>query len=155
MPFTYELPIPKLDGASDRTIRLDKWLAREGDELHRGSAVAVITVSGARYEVRANGEGFLRERLVNNGDAISSSTVLAIIGADGENIPYGKPYSTAHRLTRRGASTGKRKSLANRIWRSVKRFFLTPIYPIATTKGQRQAFIGRMILLSVALAVGL
>lgn len=156
MPFTYELPVPKLDdGSSGPRIRLEAWLAKEGDELHRGSAVAVITVSGARYEVRANGEGFLRKRLVKKGDVVATSTPLATIAADGESIPYGRAYSTAHRSMKGVQPHRKRNSFVARPWRSVKRFFLTPIYPMSTAKGRKQAFAGRMIFLAVALAVGL
>lgn len=155
MPFTYEFPVPTLpDGSSDRSVKLEKWLMREHGAIHKGSAVAIIVASGVRYEVRANGDGFLQERLVKKGKTVLLSRPLAIIAADGESIPYGKPYSVADRLTNT-ARHGKRYSLLSRSWRVVKRILKTPLYPNTSTKGMRQGMIARLIFYFVALVVGL
>jgi len=152
MPFTYELPVPILDGApADSSVHLEEWLVKEGTELHRDSPVAVISASGIRYEIRANGNGFIRKRLVRCGDVVSPSSPLAIIVADGENIPYGKPYSVAHRL----AATRRRTSLKPRWWRSIKRFFNTRTYFDNSDKARRQGFVARMILLGIFFAFGI
>jgi hypothetical protein len=135
-------------------VKLEKWLVSERAQLHRGAAVAVIVASGIRYEVRANGDGFLRKRLVKKGE-ISPSTPLAIIAADGESIPYGKPYSVAHRLTKNTGRHGKRFSLWSRSWRFVKRILKTPLYPNTTTKGMRQGLIARLILYGIIFVVSL
>lgn len=156
MPFTYELPVPTLPaGSNDRSVKLENWLVGEHAELHAGSAVAVIVASGIRYAVRANGDGFLRKRLVKKGETISLSTPLAIIAADGESIPYGKPYSVAHRLTENTGRHGKRNSWWFQSWRIVKRVLNTPLYPNTTTKGMRQGLIARLILYGLIFVVSL
>src|SRR5580693_8985456 len=156
MPFTYEFPIPTLpDGSSDRPVKLEKWLLGEYAVIHKGSAVAVIAVSGARYEIRANGDGFLRKRHVKKGETISPPTPLATIAADGKSIPYGKPYSVAHRLAKNTGRHGKRNSLWYRSWRVAKRISKMPLYPNTSQKGMLQGLIARLIFYFVAFVVGL
>ena len=96
MPFHYELPLPTLrDGPSPQgPVRLIRWLLEEGDPVAKGTPVVIVASEGAAYEVRANGEGSLRKRLAFEGQVLEGGSVLATIGADGESIPYGRPYST-------------------------------------------------------------
>jgi hypothetical protein len=42
-----------------------------------------------------NGDGFLRERASSQGESLRVGETLAVINADGENIPYNRPYSLA------------------------------------------------------------
>jgi hypothetical protein len=42
-----------------------------------------------------NGDGFLRERTRSEGETLRVGETLAVINADGENIPYNRPYSLA------------------------------------------------------------
>jgi hypothetical protein len=49
--------------------------------------------------VLANGDGFLSERHFPLGAEIESYMPIAVIVADGENIPYEKPYSLAERIS--------------------------------------------------------
>ena len=97
MPFWYHLPILELDDPQPATVRLVQWLLDDGAEVHRGTKVAIIEAPLGRYVVRTNGDGFLQERLVPVGAEIESFAPIAVIAADGENIPYGKPYSLAQR----------------------------------------------------------
>ena len=156
MPFTYEFPFPELpNGPIDRTIKLEKWLIKEHAELHAGTAVAVIVASGVRYEVQANGEGFLRTRLVGKGETISQSTPLAIVAAEGENIPYGKPYSVARRIPEKTRRPGKRNSHSSRSWRALKRVLKTRLYPNTSPRGARQGLVARLVLYAAIFLVGL
>jgi pyruvate/2-oxoglutarate dehydrogenase complex dihydrolipoamide acyltransferase (E2) component len=100
VPFHYDLPLPKLrEGQpSAEAVKLVRWLVKEGALLGRGTPVAIVASEGASYEVRANGEGSLRKRLVSEGQVVQEGSLLATIGADGENIPYGRPYSTCEPL---------------------------------------------------------
>jgi pyruvate/2-oxoglutarate dehydrogenase complex dihydrolipoamide acyltransferase (E2) component len=96
VPFHYDLPLPKLgeERSGAGSLKLVSWLIEEGALLVRGTPVAIVSTENSSYEVRANGDGVLRKRLVSEGQAIQEGSALATIGADGENIPYGKPYST-------------------------------------------------------------
>jgi pyruvate/2-oxoglutarate dehydrogenase complex dihydrolipoamide acyltransferase (E2) component len=104
MPFWYHLPVPELNeesGKESRNVRLVSWLVDEGTEVHTGTTLAIIeTDSGSRYEVLANGDGFLRKRLFPVGADVPTTSPLATIAADGEKIPYDRPHSTARRMLR-------------------------------------------------------
>ena len=60
---------------------------------------SLIEAAVGRFAVSANGDGLLRKRLFPVGAEIESSVPIAVIAADGESMPYGKPYSLAERLT--------------------------------------------------------
>jgi len=94
----YQLLTPKLGDPQPGTVRITAWLLDEGAEVHRGTEVAIIETTSGRYALSANGEGAFRERLFQAGAEIESFTPIAVIEADGENIPYDRPYSLAKRL---------------------------------------------------------
>jgi pyruvate/2-oxoglutarate dehydrogenase complex dihydrolipoamide acyltransferase (E2) component len=98
MPFSYNLPIPTLEEPQPETVRLDRWLVDEGAEVHRGTRVAILETKIGRYAVITNGDGVLRTRLFPAGAKIESFSALAVIFADGENIPYDRAYSLAEEL---------------------------------------------------------
>jgi len=83
-------------------VRLVRWLVDEGAAVHRGSGIAIIEAPSGQYSVLANGDGLLRERHFPAGAEIGLSTPIAVIAADGENIPYGRPYSLAERVAKSG-----------------------------------------------------
>lgn len=89
--------MPECDGAKTGPIRLAKWLVDEHAELHAGTKLALIETPAGRFAVLANGEGFLRKRLCDPGAELNTGMVIATVIADGENIPYGRPYSVAER----------------------------------------------------------
>jgi hypothetical protein len=94
MPFQYQFPVPVLPDAG-LTIIFRRWLIEEQGCVSRGTAVAVIESSGRLYRVLANGEGLLWKKFVAPGDQVKSTATLGMIAADGENVPYGRPYSVA------------------------------------------------------------
>jgi hypothetical protein len=100
VPFHYELPLPKLrdETSLQGPVRLVKCLLEEGAPVVKGTPVVIVASDGASYEVRTNGEGSLRKRLAFEGQLLEEGSVLATIGADGENIPYGLPYSTCEHI---------------------------------------------------------
>jgi pyruvate/2-oxoglutarate dehydrogenase complex dihydrolipoamide acyltransferase (E2) component len=75
-----------------------KWLVRDGAALHVGTKLVIVETSAGRYAIATNGEGFLREKLFPAGAELSVATPIAVVNADGENIPHGRPYSVAERL---------------------------------------------------------
>jgi pyruvate/2-oxoglutarate dehydrogenase complex dihydrolipoamide acyltransferase (E2) component len=101
MPFWYQVPIPALDDPQPAKVCLVEWLAAVGGEVHRGTRIAVIEAPTGRYLVMANGDGILREQHFP-GAEIEFVTPIAVIAADGENVPYGRPYSLAERLAESG-----------------------------------------------------
>ena len=103
MPFWCEVPIPKLDDPQPKIVRLVQWLLDEGAPVPRGTRIAIIEAQDGRYAVLANGDGLLREKRFLPGAEIALSTSIAVIAADGENIPYGRPYSLAEHLDKSGS----------------------------------------------------
>src|SRR5665811_301382 len=66
--------------------RLVKWNKNEGDQVKAGDVLAEVETDKAVMELVARGDGVLRKRLANEGDASPVGTLLAIIAAPDENI---------------------------------------------------------------------
>src|SRR5438034_9425946 len=66
--------------------RLVKWNKNEGDQVKSGEVMAEVETDKARMELVARGDGVLRKRLANEGDASAVGTLLAVIAAADENI---------------------------------------------------------------------
>src|SRR3954467_7341433 len=66
--------------------RLVKWSKNEGDQIKSGDVLAEVETDKAVMELVARGDGVLRKRLANEGDASPVGTLLAIIAAPDENI---------------------------------------------------------------------
>jgi uncharacterized protein (TIGR03435 family) len=104
MPFWYHIPVPALPEPDATVIRLAKWLVKEGDEFHAGTQLAILETASGRFTVLANGDGFVRERLFPAGAELPAETPIVTANADGEKIPYGRPYSIAKRIESAGGS---------------------------------------------------
>jgi len=98
MPFRYNLPMlelpPDFVGGSG-PIRLARFLLKEHDGVEPGTPVAEVAVGDAVIQVEANGRGVLLSKVAKPGDSIGQGETIAVVGADGEEIPYGRPYSLA------------------------------------------------------------
>ncbi|HET9775028.1 MAG TPA: dihydrolipoamide acetyltransferase family protein [Gemmatimonadaceae bacterium] len=66
--------------------RLVKWNKNEGDQIKTGDVLAEVETDKAVMELVARGDGVLRKRLANEGDASPVGTLLAVIAAPDENI---------------------------------------------------------------------
>src|SRR5205085_533963 len=66
--------------------RLVKWNKNEGDQIKSGDVLAEVETDKAVMELVARGDGVLRKRLANEGDASPVGTLLAVIGTPDENI---------------------------------------------------------------------
>ncbi|HEX6628327.1 MAG TPA: pyruvate dehydrogenase complex dihydrolipoamide acetyltransferase [Gemmatimonadaceae bacterium] len=80
--------------------RLVKWNKNEGDEVKSGDVLAEVETDKAVMELVARGDGVLRKRLANEGDASPVGTLIAVIAAADENIDSivgsaGAPASTS------------------------------------------------------------
>jgi pyruvate/2-oxoglutarate dehydrogenase complex dihydrolipoamide acyltransferase (E2) component len=98
MPFWYFFTVPKLPvEVSDRSNRVEvrEYLLKEGDLVAPGAAVAIVENRWATIRLKANGYGILQKTIFSPGTDVQINDPIAVIGADGENIPYGKNYSIA------------------------------------------------------------
>src|ERR1700681_1365436 len=66
--------------------RLVKWTKNEGDQVKSGDVLAEVETDKAVMELVARGDGVLRKRLANEGDASPVATLLAVIANADENI---------------------------------------------------------------------
>jgi pyruvate dehydrogenase E2 component (dihydrolipoamide acetyltransferase) len=66
--------------------RLVKWLKNEGDAVKNGDVLAEVETDKAVMELAARGEGLLRKRLVNEGEAVPVGTLVGVIGGKDEDI---------------------------------------------------------------------
>ncbi len=66
--------------------RLVKWLKNEGDAVKNGDVLAEVETDKAVMELVARGDGVLRKRLVNEGEARPVGQLVAVIAAADENI---------------------------------------------------------------------
>jgi pyruvate dehydrogenase E2 component (dihydrolipoamide acetyltransferase) len=66
--------------------RLVKWNKNEGDQVKQGDILAEVETDKAVMELVARGDGVLRKRIANEGDASAVGTLLAVIAAPDENI---------------------------------------------------------------------
>src|SRR5687767_5890186 len=66
--------------------RLVKWLKNEGDAVKGGDVLAEVETDKAIMELVARGDGILRKRLANEGDASPVGTLLGVIAAADEDI---------------------------------------------------------------------
>jgi len=66
--------------------RLVKWNKNEGDQVKSGDVLAEVETDKAVMELVARGDGVLRKRLANEGDASPVGTLIAVIASPDENI---------------------------------------------------------------------
>jgi pyruvate dehydrogenase E2 component (dihydrolipoamide acetyltransferase) len=66
--------------------RLVKWLRNEGDAVKSGDVLAEVETDKAVMELAARGEGVLRKRLVNEGEAVPVGTLVGVIGGKDEDV---------------------------------------------------------------------
>src|SRR5215470_186185 len=66
--------------------RLVKWLKNEGDAVKSGDVLAEVETDKAVMELVARGDGVLRKRLVNEGEAKPVGQLVAVIAEPNENI---------------------------------------------------------------------
>lgn len=95
MPFWYFFKVPELPyGVSERGggIQLKGYLVSERDAVTVGTAIALVENHWAVLKLKANGDGIVKRLIFDAGAYVRIGDPIAVIGADGENIPYGKDY---------------------------------------------------------------
>jgi pyruvate/2-oxoglutarate dehydrogenase complex dihydrolipoamide acyltransferase (E2) component len=96
MPFWYFFPVPPIPpevAHQSNQVELIKYLAKEGSKVDKGMPIAMVENWWAVFQLRANGPGILKKTFFDPGTSIAVGDPIAIIGADGEAIPYGQSYA--------------------------------------------------------------
>ena len=82
-------------------VEIRKYLASEGSSVDVGTAIAVVENYWAVMTLKANGKGILKKTFFERGTSVKIGDPLAIIGADGEDIPYGKEFASLEIMERK------------------------------------------------------
>jgi len=96
MPFWYFFPVPQIPpevAHQSNQVELVKYLANEGDKVDKGMPIALVENWWAIFRLSANGPGILKKTFFDPGTSITVGDPIAIIAADGEDIPYGQSHS--------------------------------------------------------------
>lgn len=95
------LRVPREDVNDDR-VTLVRWLVADGAEVTHGQSVCLLETTKTIYEVRANGDGALRQ-VGKEGEEIPVNALLAIIGEAEQEAPVAPTPSENLQLTRKAA----------------------------------------------------
>jgi pyruvate dehydrogenase E2 component (dihydrolipoamide acetyltransferase) len=90
MPFWYFFTIPKLPpdvSHQSNQVEVQEYLCAEGGFVESGTPVVIIENYWAVMSLKANGKGILRKTLFPPHTLVKIGDPVAIIGADGEEIP--------------------------------------------------------------------
>ncbi len=96
MPFWYFFKIPELPAEvshQSNSVEVGEYLLKEGDPVKPGTPIAIVENYWAKMRLKANGLGVLQRTFFKPGAQVQIGDPIAIIGADGENIPYGRDYT--------------------------------------------------------------
>ena len=82
--------LPEKESHQNEDLKLIKYLVNEGQEIKKGTPIAIIENDWAVFQVEANGKGFIGELTLKNGSYINVDEPIAVIDCDGEDIPYNR-----------------------------------------------------------------
>jgi pyruvate/2-oxoglutarate dehydrogenase complex dihydrolipoamide acyltransferase (E2) component len=102
MPFTYNVPVPSDLSASARIV-LKEWLLNPGDYVNKGYGLALLETDRGLFELCASGKGLVHRHNAKPGTEVPDRASVCVIAAEGEDIPYGREYSTSRRAEERQA----------------------------------------------------
>jgi pyruvate dehydrogenase E2 component (dihydrolipoamide acetyltransferase) len=80
-----EVVMPRLSDTMERGT-IARWLVHEGDPVHEGDVLAEIETDKATMELNAYADGVLLRILVQDGEAAELGALIAVIGAEGEDV---------------------------------------------------------------------
>jgi len=81
-----EVPMPRLSDTMEQG-RVARWVKQEGDRVVAGDVIAEIDTDKATMELTAYEDGVLLKILVGEGESAELGTPIALIGAEGEEVP--------------------------------------------------------------------
>jgi pyruvate dehydrogenase E2 component (dihydrolipoamide acetyltransferase) len=83
-----EVPMPRLSDTMEQGT-VARWLKAEGDHVAEGDVIAEIDTDKATMELTAFEDGVLLKILVGEGESAELGAPIALIGAEGEEVPTG------------------------------------------------------------------
>jgi pyruvate dehydrogenase E2 component (dihydrolipoamide acetyltransferase) len=89
-----ELTMPRLSDTMEQGT-IGRWLKREGESFHEGDVIAEIETDKATMDFQAYEDGTMLRILVGDGESAPLGAPIAIIGAEGEEVPDEAPSSAA------------------------------------------------------------
>ena len=90
MPFLVEISVPEFDGP---VATLVKWLVQPGIYIGWDKPIALIDINGASAKLICNMPVVIEAWSSKAGDRLEAGMSLASAQAEGDEIPYGKPYA--------------------------------------------------------------
>lgn len=99
-----EVPMPRLSDTMEQGT-VARWVKHEGDHVVAGDVIAEIDTDKATMDLTAYEDGVLLKILVGEGESADLGTPIALIGAEGEEVPEtaiggNGPSQAARRETR-------------------------------------------------------
>jgi pyruvate dehydrogenase E2 component (dihydrolipoamide acetyltransferase) len=83
-----ELTMPRLSDTMEQGT-IGRWLKREGESFHEGDVIAEIETDKATMDFQAYEDGTMLKILVGDGESAALGAPIAIVGAQGEEVPEG------------------------------------------------------------------
>ncbi len=90
MPFTYRISLSK-EVIKLSSFYISKWLISPGTWITASTPIALAHIDDENYELLANGDGILSSYLLREMETAKISQEIAVIAADGEEIPHDRP----------------------------------------------------------------
>jgi pyruvate dehydrogenase E2 component (dihydrolipoamide acetyltransferase) len=81
-----EVPMPRLSDTMEQGT-VARWVKHEGDHVVAGDVIAEIDTDKATMDLTAYEDGVLLKILVGEGETADHGTPIALIGAEGEEVP--------------------------------------------------------------------
>ena len=81
-----ELTMPRLSDTMEQGT-IGRWLKQEGESFHEGDVIAEIETDKATMEFQAYEDGTMLKILVGDGESAALGAPIAIVGAEGEEVP--------------------------------------------------------------------
>src|SRR4051794_29138173 len=89
-----ELTMPRLSDTMEQGT-IGRWLKREGDSFHEGDVIAEIETDKATMDFQAYEDGTMLRILVGDGESAPLGAPIAIVGAEGEEVPDETPAAAS------------------------------------------------------------
>jgi pyruvate dehydrogenase E2 component (dihydrolipoamide acetyltransferase) len=89
-----ELTMPRLSDTMEQGT-IGRWLKREGESFHEGDVIAEIETDKATMDFQAYEDGTMLRILVADGESAPLGAPIAIIGAEGEEVPDDAPAAAS------------------------------------------------------------
>jgi pyruvate dehydrogenase E2 component (dihydrolipoamide acetyltransferase) len=89
-----ELTMPRLSDTMEQGT-IGRWLKREGESFHEGDVIAEIETDKATMDFQAYEDGTMLRILVGDGESAALGAPIAIIGAEGEEVPADAPAAAS------------------------------------------------------------